>query len=332
MRRASPASFALARDEVEVIDGAVAGLIAQGDALAQIVVVDDRSTDGTTEHLRAAASACDRLVVLDGTGPAAGECGKPAALRDAVRHAAPATKWLLFVDADVVLREGAVGALVAAAEDAGADLVTGFPHMTLGTAVEKVVLPAVGAVVVARHNPRRVEDPTRNEAFANGQLVLARRAVYERAGGHASVVAEILEDVRLAERVKATGGKLLVADVRHLASTRMYTSWSELREGFSKNLYLLMGSSRQATWFWVATTIVMGWSLVALPFIAGWPIGVGAYLAILGMQVTLRLIGGAPAPWAVLAPVGATATAYLLLRSMRLHTTGAAIPWKGRAY
>jgi hypothetical protein len=144
-------------------------------------------------------------------------------------------------------------------------------------------------------------------------------------------VGEVLEDVRLAKRIKERGGRILVVDGRLLAETRMYASWSELREGWTKNLYLLLGGSRIATIRWVALAMVLGWIGPAAAAAAGWPYGVAAYGAILLMQVVLRLVGGAPPQWAILAPIGATVASFLAIDSMRRHARGR-ITWKGRTY
>jgi GT2 family glycosyltransferase len=316
-------AFVPARNEAEVIEACVRGLDAQGDLLERIFVIDDGSTDGTGEKLATLAARVPRLTVLAGRGPGPGECGKPAALRDAVSAASPSSEWLLFVDADVVLAPGAVAALLGAGS--AADLVSGFPRLVLPTALEKIVMPSVGAVVVAMNPPAR-------RPFANGQLILARRRVYEAAGGHVSVVREILEDVRLAERVHAVGGRIRLVDARRIAHTRMYSSWPEMREGWSKNLYLLAGARPAAVWKWASLTVLLGWSGVLAVIVAGAPWGAAAYGITLAMQMTLRALGGASWLWSVFAPFGSLATAYLLLRSMRLHRRREAIAWKGRSY
>lgn len=321
-----------ARDEVEVIDACVDGLLAQGPSLGAVVIVDDGSTDGTGARLDARRGEDARLSVRAGRGPGPGECGKPAALRDAVAELAPDAPWLLFVDADVRLEPGAVDALLAEAEVRGADLVSGFPRFELGSAVEHVVLPAVGALLVARHPPPRVEDPEDPLAFANGQVILVRREVYARAGGHGAVVHEILEDVRLAERVKAAGGRLALADLRRLASTRMYSSWAELREGWTKNLYPLLGGRLGPCLGWAGLTLGLGAAPVWLLLLAPGPLGLGAALAVMGMQAVSRALGGTPARWAPLAPLGAVVVAGLALSSAALHRRRVAIPWKGRRY
>lgn len=325
-------AFVPARNEAEVIGRALEGLIAQGAALDRIVVTDDGSTDGTVERIEHLVRDHPRLHLVHGPGPRDGECGKPAALRDAVAELRPKTEWLLFADADVVLARGALGALLDAARKASADLVSIVPRVEMETAIEKLVMPSIGALVLAQFPPDRVADPARPIAFANGQLILVRRSVYDRAGGHAAVASEILEDVRLAARVKASGGRLLIVDGRRIAATRMYEGWAAIEEGWSKNLFLLLGSSVRRALVWLVALNALAWAGVIAGLLAGWPAGLAAYGVVLAFQMILRGRGGASPAWAALAPVSSLLVSRILLRSAWLHESGAAIPWKERAY
>jgi hypothetical protein len=226
-----------------------------------------------------------------------------------------------------------VAGLLEVADAEKVDLVTGFPRFELGSPIERVMMPAVGAVIVARYPPAKVMDPKSAVAFANGQIILVRRALYEAAGGHAAVVAEVLEDSALATRVKQAGGKLMIADARKIASTRMYESWSDLVEGWSKNLFLLMGQSVSATLGWGLASVVIGAAGLATMVATGFsPLGIAAYAVTLVMQGTLRAMGGAEVVWAMFAPLGGIGVAYLLLRSMALHLARRGVSWKGRKY
>jgi glycosyltransferase involved in cell wall biosynthesis len=305
-------AFMPARNEESVIEASVKSVLPQ---VERLIVIDDASTDATGAKLRALVDP--RLQVIVGQGPGAGECGKPAALAKAVERVQPQSEWLLFVDADVVLEPGAVGALLELGKEQ--DLVSVVPQVHLHTFAEHAVMPTVGSVVLASH---------RDRPFANGQVILIRRKLYEAAGGHRAVIDQVLEDVRLAERVASIGGRLLLADGRRIASTRMYESWSELSEGWIKNLHLLLGRS---TWKWVFYTVVLGWSGPVVGLWAGWPHGVIAYLGIFAVQAALRSLGGAPWIGALLAPLGATGAAYLMLASRFRHASGKGVAWKGRS-
>jgi glycosyltransferase involved in cell wall biosynthesis len=321
-----------ARNEAEVIDAAIEGLLSQR-PLVRIVAVDDGSTDGTKEKLASsAARAGGRLVILESPGPSRGECGKPAALVYAVEHASIEGDWLVFVDADVVLKEGAIAALFRAQREAGADLVSIVPEVRMESAIEQLVMPAIGALVLAQYAPADVADPHKRVAFANGQLILVRRSVYERAGGHRAVIGEILEDVRLAERIKAVGGRIVIVNARDIAQTRMYAGWGEILEGWSKNLYLLLGSKLPRTLGWLVLYNALAFSGWALLVACPWQLGLAAYALILIMQMILRGLGGASPLWAVLSPVSSLLLSRILLRSIRLHRGRKPIPWKGRVY
>jgi len=324
-------AYVPARDEVEVIERAVQGALSQAQ-VARLVVIDDRSSDGTGEALARLAEGEARLVVLSGRGPGEGECGKPAALVQAYEAAPPQTEWLLFLDADVVLGEGAIGALLSHAGRSGADLVTVIPTVTLGTFMERLVMPAIGALVLAHHPPARVADPDDPKAFANGQVILLRRARYERLGGHRRVLSDVLEDVALARHVKAAGGRLSVVDGRRIARTRMYASWSELSEGWIKNLFLLMDAKVSVALGWALASVIfgsLGWVVIAVE--RGW-VGLVCGAAIITMQGTLRKLGGASPGYALLAPVGALVASGLLLVSAARHRSGRGVAWKGRRY
>lgn len=320
-------AFMPARNEAEVIGQAVDGVLAQ-DGLAKLVAIDDASTDETRARL--AERGDDRLVVLSGTGPGEGECGKPAALAFAYDETAPDAEWLLFVDADVILEPGALGGMLAHASEVGADLVTLLPKLTLSTAVEKIVMPSIGALIVAVHRPAKVADPSSPKAFANGQVILLRRELYDRIGGHRAVIREVLEDVRLAALAKGAGGRLSVADGRAVARTRMYDGWRELREGWTKNLFLLMGSSVGRTVSMGVVGCVLGWLGWVGFAVGGVPYGLAVLAYVTLVQMLLRHLGSASFAWAVFAPIGAVVTAYLLAESMWRHRRGRTVRWKDR--
>src|SRR5258705_12559523 len=87
-------------------------------------------------------------------------------------------------------------------------------------------------------SPRKVNDPKRKDAIANGQFIMIKRSVYDAIGGHESVKDQIVEDKAIAEQVKWNGDRLIVANGYSVTKTRMYTSLAEMWEGWTKNIYL----------------------------------------------------------------------------------------------
>lgn len=324
-------AFVPARDEAEVIEASVRSLAAQP-GVTEIVVVDDQSTDQTPRILERLSAELPSVKVVRGQGPPEGACGKPAALELATRSAGSAVPWLLFLDADVILLPGALGGLFELQRQSGADLVSILPRLELPSLMEEVVMPAVAGIITARYRPEWVNDPHHPVAFANGQLILIRREVYESIGGHGAVLSEVLEDVRLAERAKAAGHRLCIADGRLVARTRMYASFAEMVEGWSKNLFLLVGSSLTKSVLWALLAAFLGIAPITALALGGVPFGVLAYLAILGFQMSLRSRGGVRPQLAVLAPLGALTAALLVLYSAWLHLGRRRVAWKGRSY
>ncbi len=98
-----------ARDEARIIERTVRAFLAQSYPNLEVIVVNDRSVDGTGEILRTIGD--ERLRVIDGEEPPAGWLGKPWALHQGSRLARG--ELLLFVDADVVYSSAALRAAVA---------------------------------------------------------------------------------------------------------------------------------------------------------------------------------------------------------------------------
>jgi hypothetical protein len=158
---------------------------------------------------------------------------------------------------------------------------------------------------------------------ANGQLLAVRRAAYDRAGGHAAVRAEVVEDVALLRAVKRTGGTGGVADGTGLATTRMYGSWDELVAGYTKSAWTLPVP--------VATLLALLYVVPAVAGLGGSRAGRVAYAAgVAGRAVTARRTGGRVWPDAFAHPLSVAALCWLTGRSHLARRRGT-LTWKGRA-
>jgi hypothetical protein len=303
-----------------------------------VVVLDDGSTDGTAEQVRAAAGGDPRLTLLAGADPPAGWLGKPhacAQLADfATAHADPAA--LVFVDADVILAPHAVAAAVTLLRAAGADLLSPYPRIVAGGG-ERLVQPLLQWSWLTFLPVRAVERSRRPSlAAAGGQFLVADAAGYRRAGGHAAVRDRVLEDVALARAVKRAGGRVALADGSGLAECRMYGSWRELADGYGKSLWAAFGSPAGA-----AAVVLLLLVLYVLPPVAGLAAavaggagpavagGFGYVAAVAGRVVSARATGGRAWPDALAHPLSIALLAWLVLRSYRLRRRGA-LSWKGR--
>lgn len=333
-----------ARNEAANIGAAVRAALGSAwpdPAALEVVVVDDRSTDGTGDLARAAGAGDPRLRVVSGEPPPPGWAGKVWAC---ARAAGEATgELLLFVDADVVLHPDAARALAGCMERERLALLSVFGTWELESFWERAVIPAVGWFIRGAVDLDRVNDPGRPEAFANGQAILVRREPYEALGGHGAIRDQVLDDVRLAAAFKRRGLRCGMRVAPWAFRVRLYRSLSEITNGYAKNLYEGMerraGLGLGAVLFIFIGTVLPGLALLGGlvgRLALGWQVpGWGWMLWLLGL-VVLQLVfryrverrdgrSGA-ACWTH--PVANIVLMWILLRSV----LGVRVTWKGRAF
>lgn len=318
-----------ARDEAGRIGGCVAALLAQDAAVAEVVVVDDGSTDGTAEEAQAAGA---RVEPAPPPGP--GAAGKAAACAHGATVALEG-RWLAFVDADMLLAPQAVSRLQAACLASGAAAASPLARQATGTWWEELLLPDLGLQVAERLDLDAVADPARPAAFLSGQCLLVRRDAYHAVGGFAAVGGSLVEDVALAGRLKAAGYRLEVRLAPDLAAVRMYSRFGDLREGLARNLAEVWGGgagslARQAA---RAAAGAAPWlALAARPGPAARRVAVAGGLLQLTVRVGGRLVAGADPRLAPGYPLADAVLLAVYADSVRRRRSGAPVTWKGRTY
>ena len=165
--------------------------------------------------------------------------GKNNAMCAGAKIAHTKAKWLLFTDADTVHKPGSLARAVAEAEEQRAALLSYSPEQEVRTFWEKAVMPVIFAELAATYPPKKVNDPASPIAAANGQYLLISREAYDAVGGHAKIAGDLLEDVAMARLVKSTGRRIFFRYGGDVVRTRMYRTWAQMKEGWTKNLALL---------------------------------------------------------------------------------------------
>lgn len=228
-----------ARNEAANIGNAVRNALQSVYPNLEVIVVDDRSDDGTGAIAMEAGKGDARLRVISGTEPNVGWAGKPWACLRAAKESKGA--WLIFVDADVCLHPKTVQSLVDTAKEHELAMLSYFGTWELGSFWEKVLIPAVGWLIRGAVNFDKVNSVVHVDAFANGQLIAMRRDAYFSIGGHGAVRNQVLEDVRLAEVMKRNGFATQIRPAKWAFSVRLYRSLGEIINGYTKNLYEGLG-------------------------------------------------------------------------------------------
>jgi hypothetical protein len=317
-----------ARNEAANIADAVAAVLQNTSVDLELLVLDDGSTDATPDILRAIPDP--RLRVLQGSGLPSGWCGKQhacAKLAEQARH-----ELLVFVDADVRLAPDALIRMAGFMERNPVALASGFPRQITKTWSEILLLPLIHFLLLG-YLPMVQMNRSASPGLGAGcgQLFIARRAGYDRAGGHAAIRASLHDGITLPRAFRRAGLMTGLFDASHFATCRMYTSASQVWEGLTKNATEGMAKPL-ALPIW--TVILAGGQVLPLIMLLAAPSAAAAVALACG--IGFRLILAArfrqPIVSALLHPVGVAALLILQWAALLRAATGRKTTWRGRAY
>jgi len=271
-----------ARDEALEIGPALDSWLAQDYPHLQVLVVDDGSTDGTPELLAARAAAHPaRLRILRNEVLPDGWLGKNHALHLASRQPeALAAEWLLFVDADVRAQPTLLRRVMAHLQERPADLLTLIAAVETASVAERIFIPPALVHFLWFVPPGRVADPHSRFFCGTGGFTIVRRRAYEAIGGHAAAPLEPVDDMRLAQRMKAAGFLNRMAQGGPALRLRMYHGLGEILRALRKNILgvdyvwllapgmilALVALSLSPLWLGLG-----GWPLAGLALWVAWP-------------------------------------------------------------
>lgn len=318
-----------ARDEAENLRRTLPLLLALDYPRLEILLLDDRSTDGTAAVAEEIGRGSGVLRVLRGTEPPPGWVGKNWACHQLSEAATGGV--LVFCDADVEAAPAAIRRTIASMQKHRAGAATAIPRQRLDGWMQAAVVPVIVQLPVAAMLPLRLIPLIRSPSLsmANGQWLAFSRSAYDAVGGHEGVRDAVLEDVALGRLVKGCGERLVVCAAPSLLAVRMYGGTAAMREGFRKNLYPLLGG-RRASFAAVLGLLSIAW---LYPFAAALR-GTPAALVPLALLAAVRIVGALlfRQGWrtVVLHPAGALLAAVLAVGSWLDHERGR-VRWKGRA-
>jgi len=323
-----------ARNEARNIERCARSILAATYPSIEVIVVDDRSTDGTGELVERLGGGV-RLV--RGAELPAGWFGKQWALVQGYRVARG--ELLLFADADTKQEPELIARAVTALTTERVDLFSVIPRQEMGTFWERLIQPHVFLALQARVGDLRRLNRTRIpwNAIANGQFILVTRSSYEAIGTHEAVKNSVADDVMLAQTYVTAGRDIFLAHALHDMRTRMYGSLREIVAGWSKNLAL--GAPLMAPpvrWIrallpyvmWMPALLWVGPPVLWAAY--GWDFAAIATVASLVTWIRIYAGERGPLQYALLYPLGAVMVAFIMIRSAWRGSSK--VEWRGRTY
>ena len=275
-----------ARNEAANIGACIEGLLSQNYDNFEIHVLDDQSTDCTGTIIEKFGEQHPEVQAICGKPLPTGWTGKNWACHQLSQHANG--EILIFTDADNRPAPNAVANTVAYMQKLELGLLSAFPEKVTVTLAEKLVVPVVDMFVYAGL-PLWLTYFSRfpSLAAASGLWIAFTREAYQQIGGHQAVSKQVVEDVELSRLAKKSGIKILTSAGTGVVSCRMYHSFNEVWNGFSKNLF---GLVRYKTIPFFILMLAL-WTMCILPYIAvGFAPLRGLAITAIVMNIVMRMV------------------------------------------
>ncbi len=222
-----------ARNESDYLAAALNAKLNDGYPNLELIVVDDRSTDGTGFVAQALARADSRIRVVRIDELPPDWLGKVHALQRGLESAWG--EWVLFSDADVHLSPGVLSRLISYAETKGVDHLTAIPQVT---AAGPLIAPALAfffRFVTSTGRPWAAQDASSKAFFGIGAFNLFRRSALEQTPGLAWLKMEIGDDAALGLMLKRWGARQRVVVAKTTVSLAFYPSCQAMVRALEKN-------------------------------------------------------------------------------------------------
>ena len=311
----------------------------------QVIVANDESSDDTQALAEQIAVKDERLEVFTVPSRPAEQLwlGKNWACVQAVKRATG--EYVLFLDADVRLSKRAIAQTLTNAHTYDTDLLSCAPKILYGCFSEWIVQPLFALLIAVGFSFEGVNDPAKpDKSAAAGPFMLFRRAAYDKIGGHESVASNPVEDFALAHEIKSNGLTLRYVLGLEVASVRMYQSFGDLWEGWTKNFHLAGGRNVVKTFFSagaIALLFVVPWLGLAVSsiglFLGALAAGAAFWISAIAVATQLYMRVAASdvieQPWRYLwlGWLGGGVVSAIALTSLIKTETGWGWTWRGRS-
>lgn len=321
-------------NEAHTLEPAVVSMARQDYPNLEVILINDRSTDGTGTVMEDLAARFPGVRVHHITVLPPGWLGKNHALYSGSLEATG--DWLLFADADVVMDPTAVRRAVAYAEQEGLDHLTLSGDMLATGYWLRGWISFVLMSFLTYESIHKVNDPRSKVGAGFGMFNLIRRTAYERIGTHQAISLRPDDDMRLGQRVKLLGLRQRAANGKGLLRVEWYPTLPEALRGHDKNAFAFFNYSLPlAAGSILAVLLVMVWPFLGVLMTAGlarWLYAVAALVQLGMFTLAAYMATGSGISLVPTYPLHALTFALILTRAVALNLWEGGIRWRGTFY
>jgi Glycosyl transferase family 2 len=323
-----------ARNEERKLEEALRTVLGQDYPDLEVILVSDRSTDGTGRIMNRLAAGCGDATVIQVEELPKSWLGKNHAIHIGTERASG--DWLLFTDADILFHPATFRRAVTYAEVRGLDHLTLVPELKLSGYWLRGLVAFFYTAFLVHRGYYKANVPSSEVGVGIGAFNLIRRGAYEKAGSYQMLAQRPDDDLTLGDRVKKLGLRQELALGHGLLEVEWYASLGEFFRGVEKNSFAALGYSVPKVAFYAAE----------IPAITAWPFAAAflssgataalyvgsAIMQVATFAVCNRFLRGRVFLLALGYPVCALLFSYALVRSALLALVRGGIYWRGTFY
>jgi hypothetical protein len=244
-------------------------------------------------------------------------------------------EWFLFSDADVVHSPDALRRAVQYAGQEQAAHMVLLPTIQMHSTGERMMISLFQAMVIFAHRPWKVRDPKSKDALGVGAFNLVHREAYHKIGTYQSMRLSVVDDMRLAEKIKQAGLPTRVAFGENMVTVRWAVGAGGVVRNLTKNFFahlrynvgIAVLASLAMLWLhlgpWLGTALATGWARI------GYAVALASLIAV---YVGMGKRTGISIGYVLLHPVASVMMVYTILRSTALTLGRGGVVWRGTFY
>lgn len=298
----------------------------------EVIVVNDRSTDGSTSILADLRKNLS-FTLINVTQLPDGWLGKNHALNAGTKTST--ADYFLFTDADIVFHEHTLSKAITFAKLNNLDHLTILPEMTTRSIGLRSVLGTFIMMLTTLQRPWAARDKSSKASIGVGAFNLVRKEAYIRAGTHRAIAMRPDDDLQLAAAIKSSGGRSDVLYGEDALQVEWYSNVNEFIEGLMKNAF--------SGFHYSILKVIGGVIGVLLGYVLPLPLvlsfGASNERVLLLFTILCQLLlfwklPGARSAWwiALTLPYAGIIMCYIFIRAAYTNTRDGGIYWRGTFY